>query len=99
MQGKCPQFAGLAVPNPGTRSGSYRDSRNVHHALGLRPMREPRADRTYATPDDVPASYLLPELIEGAKQGRIVYLSEHDEPVAAVVPLTLPRPALPHLGA
>lgn len=57
-------------------------------------MRKPRADRAYATPDDVPASYLLPELIEGAKQGRIVYLSEHDEPVAAVVPLDVAEAGL-----
>jgi hypothetical protein len=61
-------------------------------------MREPRANRAYATPDDVPVSYLLPELIEGAKQGRVVYLSEHDEPVAAVVPLDVAEAGLAALG-
>jgi antitoxin (DNA-binding transcriptional repressor) of toxin-antitoxin stability system len=49
-------------------------------------------------PEDVPVSYLLPELIEGAKQGRIVYLSEHDEPVAAVVPLHVAEAGLAALG-
>jgi len=61
-------------------------------------MREPRADREYATPDDVPNSYLLPELIEGAKQSRVVYLSEHDEPVAAVVPRDVAEAGLAALG-
>jgi hypothetical protein len=61
-------------------------------------MRESRADRAYATPDDVPFSYLRPELVDGAKQGRVVYLSEHDELVAAVVPLDVAEAGLRALG-
>jgi len=61
-------------------------------------MREPRADRAYATPGDVPVSHLLPELIEGAKQGQVGYLSEHDEPVAAVVPLDVAEAGPAALG-
>ena len=61
-------------------------------------MREPRADRAYATPDDLPVSLLLPELLEGAKQGRVVYLTEQDEPVAAVVPIEVAEAGLAALG-
>jgi antitoxin (DNA-binding transcriptional repressor) of toxin-antitoxin stability system len=57
-------------------------------------MREPRVDGTYATPDDLPISALLPELIENARQGRVTYLSEHGEPVAAVVPLEVAEAGL-----
>lgn len=46
-------------------------------------MREPSADRTYATPGSLPVSAVLPELLRIARQGQ---LSERDEPVAAVVP-------------
>lgn len=61
-------------------------------------MREPRPDRVYATPEDLPVSYVLPDLIEGAKSGRVVYLTEHGEPVAAVVPLDVAEAGLAALG-
>lgn len=61
-------------------------------------MREPRPDRVYATADDLPLSAFLPELIEGAKEGRVVVLAEHGEPVAAVVPLDVAEAGLAALG-
>ncbi|SCL50881.1 hypothetical protein GA0070608_0765 [Micromonospora peucetia] len=61
-------------------------------------MREPSADRTYATPDDLPLSAVLPELLRSVREGQIVYLSERDEPVAAVVPLEVARAGLAALG-
>ncbi|MEV6815140.1 hypothetical protein, partial [Micromonospora sp. NPDC051296] len=45
-------------------------------------MREPSADRTYATPDDLPVSAMLPELLRSVREGQVVYLTEQDEPVA-----------------
>ena len=42
-------------------------------------MREPRAEQAYATPDDLPVSDVLPELLRAAKEGRVVYLGENDE--------------------
>jgi len=61
-------------------------------------MREPSADRTYATPDDLPVSALLPELLRSVREGQVVYLNEQDEPVAAVVPLEVARAGLAALG-
>ncbi|PSK65772.1 hypothetical protein B0E53_02266 [Micromonospora sp. MH33] len=61
-------------------------------------MREPSADRTYATPDDLPLAAVLPELLRSVRGGQIVYLSERDEPVAAVVPLEVARAGLAALG-
>jgi antitoxin (DNA-binding transcriptional repressor) of toxin-antitoxin stability system len=57
-------------------------------------MREPQSDRTYATP----ASTAIPALIEAAKAGQIVPLSEDGEPVAAVVPIEVARAGLAALG-
>lgn len=57
-------------------------------------MREPRADRTYAAPDDLSPSAVLPELLRSARKGRVVKLSERDEPVASVVPLEVARAGL-----
>ncbi|MEW2376000.1 hypothetical protein AB0883_07830 [Micromonospora sp. NPDC047812] len=57
-------------------------------------MREPSADRAYATPDDLSASAVLPELLRSVREGQVVYLSERDEPVAAVVPLEVARAGL-----
>ena len=61
-------------------------------------MREPRADRAYATPEDVPVSAILPGLIDGAKRGRVVYLTEDGEAAAAVVPLDVAEAGLAALG-
>lgn len=61
-------------------------------------MREPRAGRVYATPDDIPVSQVMNELIKGAKAGKVVYLSEHGDPVAAVVPLDVAEAGLAALG-
>ena len=61
-------------------------------------MREPRTGRAYATPDDLSVSLLLPELLDGANQGRIVYLTDQGEPVAAVVPIDVAEAGLAALG-
>ncbi|MFE9207167.1 hypothetical protein [Micromonospora sp. NPDC007230] len=61
-------------------------------------MREPSADRTYATPDDLPVSAVLPELLRSVREGQVVYLSERDEPIAAVVPLEVAKAGLAALG-
>jgi hypothetical protein len=61
-------------------------------------MREPRAGRAYATPDDLPVSSVLPDLLRAAKGGQVVYLSEDGEPVAAVVPLDVAEAGLAALG-
>jgi len=57
-------------------------------------MREPQADREYATPE----STGIPSLIEAAKAGNVVPLSEDGVPVAAVVPLDVARAGLAALG-
>lgn len=61
-------------------------------------MREPSADGTYATPGDLPVSAVLPEMLRSVREGQVVYLSERDEPVAAVVPLEVARAGLAALG-
>ncbi|GIM94412.1 hypothetical protein [Paractinoplanes toevensis] len=61
-------------------------------------MREPRAGMVYATPDSLPASYVMTELIAGAKAGRVVYLAEQGDLVAAVVPLEVAEAGLAALG-
>ncbi len=57
-------------------------------------MREPRSDRTYATPE----STGIPAMIEAAKIGQVVPLSEDGVPVAAVVPIDVARAGLAALG-
>ncbi|PMR62138.1 hypothetical protein C1A38_05215 [Verrucosispora sp. ts21] len=54
--------------------------------------------RTYATPDDVPVLAVLSELLRSGREGQVVYLSEKDEPVAAVVPVKVARMGLAALG-
>ncbi|MEH0934228.1 hypothetical protein [Micromonospora psammae] len=54
-------------------------------------MREPSADRPDATPDDLPLAAVLPELLRGVREGQVVYLSERDEPVAAVLAVQVAR--------
>lgn len=61
-------------------------------------MREPSPDRAYATPDDLPVSLVLPDMIKSAKAGNVVYLTERGEPVAAVVPIEVARAGLAALG-
>ena len=57
-------------------------------------MREPSADRTYATSEDLPVSAVLPELLRSGRHGLAVYLDGRDEPVGAVVPLEVARAGL-----
>lgn len=57
-------------------------------------MREPRADREYATPE----STGIPLLIQAAKAGNVVPLSEDGVNVAVVVPLDVARAGLAALG-
>ncbi|MFF0371884.1 hypothetical protein [Micromonospora sp. NPDC005087] len=61
-------------------------------------MREPSADPTYATPDNLPVSAVLPELLRSVREGQVVYLSELDVSVSAVVPLEVARTGLVALG-
>jgi antitoxin (DNA-binding transcriptional repressor) of toxin-antitoxin stability system len=57
-------------------------------------MRKPQADREYATPE----STGIPLLIQAAKAGNVVPLSEDGVNVAAVVPLDVARAGLAALG-
>lgn len=41
---------------------------------------------------------VMAQFIESAKAGEVVYLSEHSEPVAAVVPLDVAEAGLRALG-
>ncbi|MFU8852610.1 hypothetical protein ACNAW0_16725 [Micromonospora sp. SL1-18] len=61
-------------------------------------MREPSADRTFATPDDLPVSAVLPELLRSVREGQVVYLSEGEEPIAAVVQLEVAKAGLAARG-
>jgi antitoxin (DNA-binding transcriptional repressor) of toxin-antitoxin stability system len=57
-------------------------------------MREPGADREYVTPE----STSIPLLIQMAKAGKVVPLSEDGVSVAVVVPVDVARAGLAALG-